>query len=161
MAGTVGESGGALEPLDARSAGLVVTSGRALDWHEPGWGTFVEDSPHAFATRQITSIAGADEMPELSVPTLWQGMHSVAVAMLSGAVFLPGCDGLELRYVSDPAVGQPTRLKFYVTAKTRNWYSGPADAAVEAACAALPRGSPGNVPNAISARAIRVRLAGH
>jgi DNA helicase HerA-like ATPase len=131
---------GDLVPAAKASTGLTTVAGRALDWHEPGWGKFIEDSPHSFATREITSIAGSDEIGDLGMPTLWQGMHSVAAAMLSGAAFMPGCDAIELRYVIEPAIGQASRVRMYVTAKAHNWYSGPAEAAVEAACAALPRG---------------------
>lgn len=125
---------------------LTVSSGYALDWHTAGWGTFVADSPHAFATREVLSVGGSKELGDLAAPTVWQGMRSTSLAMLSGAALSPGCDGLELRYVAVPQLGAATRIRMFVTAKTRSWYSEPAHTAVEAACAALPSGFTWGLP---------------
>ena len=126
--------------------GLTVALGRTLDWHQAGYGTFVENAPQAFATREINAIAGSDEIGVRGSPTVWESIRNAAFGLLSGAVFMPGADALELRYCAQPRPGKQTRLRMYITAKSVSGDCQSADGAVEAACAALPPGFSWGVP---------------
>lgn len=132
--------GGELVPQPSSFSGPNVRVGRALDWHAGGWGEFSEATPHAYATRQVDTIGGAGEIDMQGMPTLWQCMRNTAVRIVSGAAFTPGCDALEIRYVATPQLGAPTSVEMFITAKTKGFHAEPAEAAAEAACAALPAG---------------------
>ncbi len=127
-------------PAPMLSSAVDIAVGRALSWHEPGWGTFLENVPHAFATREIDCVPGSDELAGVGSMPTWQYMRGVALNVLSGAAFMPGCDALELRYVVEPAQNALDRIRMFVTAKARDWHPQVAEAAVKAACAALPKG---------------------
>jgi DNA helicase HerA-like ATPase len=126
-------------PANFGSSAVDVFVGRALDWHEPGWGTFLTDVPHAVATREIDAIPGSGELPVHSSLTPWGFMRGVALQLLSGAAFMPGCDAVELRYITTPTAAGPSRTRMFITAKARDWHPAVAEAAVDAACAALPK----------------------
>lgn len=125
---------------DTPTRGLIVAHGRSLEWHEAGYGRFVEAAPQVFASREVESIAGAEEIDVRGSLTVWAAMRQTAFALVSGAAFLPGVDALELRYVAEPRQSEQTRLRMYITAKSVFGDAGSVQAAVEAACAALPRG---------------------
>ena len=123
-----------------RRAAVQVTVGPALYWDKAGWGTFSQDVSHVFATREVASIAGSGEIDIAGAATMTEAMYQAALGILSGAALMPGCDALELRYLTIPGVGGQARIRMFVTAKTRGRFPVIAEAAVEAACAALPRG---------------------
>jgi DNA helicase HerA-like ATPase len=133
--------------VNERRSDVVVALGRALDWHEAGYGTYVDGVAHVFASREIDAIAGSHEINTEGAATLWEYMHTAAFRVLSAAAFLPDCDGLELRYVADPRLGEPTRLRMFVTAKTLCGSPEAARDIVETACAALPPGFSGGLPH--------------
>ncbi len=135
-----------LVPEVVATGGLIVALGRSLDWQEAGYGTFVENAPQVFASREVDTIAGADEIDVRGSPTVWEAARKAAFGVLSGAAFMPGVDALELRYVAEPRSGQPTRLRMYVTTKSASGASQAVQGAVEAACAALPRGFTWGLP---------------
>lgn len=127
---------GVAVPPDRRAA-VEVTVGPALYWDKAGWGTFSQDVSHVFATREV---AGSGEIDIASAATMTQAMYHAALSILSGAALMPGCDALELRHLTVPGVGGPARIRMFVTAKTQGRFPVIAEAAAEAACAALPRG---------------------
>ncbi|MGH3404114.1 MAG: helicase HerA domain-containing protein [Streptosporangiaceae bacterium] len=123
-----------------RRAAVQVTVGPALSWDKAGWGTFSQEAQHTFATWEVASIAGSGEIDTASSATITEAMYQAALGILSGAALMPGCDALELRYVAVPGAGGRARIRMLVTAKTLGRFPVIAEAAVEAACAALPRG---------------------
>jgi len=127
-------------PLElAPESCLTFATGVAVSWHEPGYPSFEQDVPQAFATREIKSVPDVGELSgALGVPT-WQVMRAAAGSMLSTAAFMPGCEALELRYVAGPEHGH-TRIRMFITAKARTWNVEVARMAVEVACASLPKG---------------------
>ena len=129
-----------------RRAAVQVSVGPALYWDKAGWGTFSQDVSHVLATREVASIAGSGEIDIAGAATMTEAMYQAALGMLSGAALMPGCDALELRYLAVPGTDGPTRVRMFVTAKTRDRAPVIAEAAVEAACAALPQGFDWDVP---------------
>lgn len=112
--------------------------GHALDWHRSGWGTFREEVPHFFSSREVVAIGPMTDVDAANAAPAWEQMRLIASNLLNGAGRAPGCDALELRYVTEPGPGRPTRVRMFLTAMTRGWGPELADGAVEAACAALP-----------------------
>ena len=130
----------------AALATIELATGKAVDWHEPGWPRFESDVPHVFATQEIESVPGADELIGRGAQPAWQIMRAAAGQMISAAGFMPGCEALELRYVVTPERGQ-AHIRMFVSARARTWNIGVAQAAVEAACSALPVGFRRCAPN--------------
>ncbi len=115
--------------------------GHGAQWHEPGLPSFHQEVPHAYATREIVSAPGSAELDGVTPQFLpWQVMRASAASLLSSAAFQPGCDALELRYVSTPVGAGANRIRMFLTAMARDWSPVVAEAAVGAACAALPLG---------------------
>jgi DNA helicase HerA-like ATPase len=123
------------------SDGLELAVGHAVQWHEPGWPKFEHDQPHAYATREIIAAPGSGEL-QLGSSDLapWQAMRGVSLAMLADAALMVGCAAFEVRYVVTPSGSGSGRVQMFITAKTRNWHQGPAQASVAAACEKLPVG---------------------
>lgn len=112
--------------------------GAAAEWDAPGWPQWSEGALHHFATREVVSAPTSAELPAGEEPATV--MHRAAARLVTSAVGVPGCAAVELRYVVEPAAGGPSRVRVYVTAKTRDRDPVVAVTAVEAACAALPSG---------------------
>jgi hypothetical protein len=96
---------------------------------------------HVFATREITSIAGADQFGANDHRDLINRLHEASTGMFSAV----GGNGstVELRYVTEPNPGSPTRVRLYITAKMLSRgdeRDGEVVAMVERACTALPLG---------------------
>lgn len=112
----------------------VVMWGGVFDWHEPD-GTYRDHVSQSFATLEIVSIGSERPFQSPGVSPL-----SMARSVLSSAAFMPGCDALELRYIAEPQLDGPARIRMFVTAKSNHPTAGErlASAAVQAAIAALP-----------------------
>jgi hypothetical protein len=124
----------------ARLGAVAIASGISVNWHEPGYPSYEHDLPHAFATVEVVAIAGAAEMgSDASGQPSWQTVRAAAGSLATSAALMPGCEGLELRYCSQPESGR-ARIRMFVTAKARAWNVEVAHAVLNAACSSLPRG---------------------
>jgi hypothetical protein len=124
--------------LVAQAGGLEPVVGRTLQWHSAGYGTYLDEALHASASCEVLSVAGAQEFG--ATEGVWRHVHAAARQVLAGAAFLPNCDALELRYIAEPRLGDQTRIRAFLTAKTLWQPPVAAEGVVEAACAALPTG---------------------
>ena len=115
-------------------------TGHSAQWHEPGLPSFHKEIPHSYATREVISSPGSKELDGIGSREPWQRMREISLALLSSAAFLPGCDALELRYTATPTGNGPSRVRMFLTAMARDWTPIAAEAAVAAACDALPPG---------------------
>lgn len=136
----VSGNGGNNLPATGGAPSVQLAVGHAVEWHEPGLPSFHLDIPHTYATREIVSAPGSAEMDAIGSQTPWEVMRAASTTLLSSAAFVPGCDALEVRYTTTPAEAGPSRIRMFLTAMVRDWTPVVAEAALEAACAALPRG---------------------
>lgn len=125
--------------------GVIVAQGQAFLWDKAGWGRVVDDATHAFAIREVAAVAGADQFAAADPRALVDSLKLAAAGMLGAAGGGRRGTALELRYVTEPHPGEPTRVRLFVTGKTLGeGNSEPAvagaEGTVEAACAALPDG---------------------
>jgi hypothetical protein len=123
---------------EGRSSGLELAVGHAVSWHEPGWPTFEQDQPHAYATREIVAAPSSSEMGLTTDLAPWQAMRAISLAMLSDAALMVSCAAFEVRYVVSPKGMGSDRIRMFITAKARDWHQEVAQAAVSAACDKLP-----------------------
>jgi DNA helicase HerA-like ATPase len=114
--------------------------GHAVSWHEPGWPQFEQDQPHAFATREIIAAPTRTELDLPAHVPPWEAMRQVSMAVLSDAALMVGCASFEIRYEVTPHADGSSRIRMYLTAKTRSWHQAVAMAAVADACEKLPSG---------------------
>ena len=126
--------------LADRESQVSLASGHSAYWHEPGLPAFNKEIPHSYASREVVSAPGSGELDGVGTRLPWQRMREVAEGILSSAAFQPGCDALELRYNVSPNGSGPSRIRMFMTAMARDWTPVAAEAAVSAACAALPPG---------------------
>ena len=133
--------------IPGHSDGLVVEPGRAVQWHEPGWPTFVEGIPHSYATLEITAApTRSDLVADAGEGSVLRLMHGVSTGMLANAALMAGCAALELRYVAEPVPDGPATIRMFVTAMCHEWTAAPAQAAATTACATLPSGFTWSTP---------------
>jgi DNA helicase HerA-like ATPase len=126
---------------EGHADGLELSVGHAVRWHEPGWPKFEQDQPHAYATREVIAAPNIGEL-QLGSTALaaWQAMRGVSLAILADAALMVGCTAFEVRYVVTPGGSGSGRIQMFMTAKTKDWHQGPAQASVAAACDKLPVG---------------------
>lgn len=129
-----------------RDSGLEVSSGHAVDWHRPGLPQFTPEQPHAYASLEVTAAPTLAEITSTPGQPVWSMMRGAALDLLSTGALMPGCASFEVRYVSVPEPGQPKRVRMFVSAMTRDWHPGIAQAAVSMACARLPAGFTSSTP---------------
>lgn len=130
-------------PARTPPPGAVAARGPAWVWQTAGYGA-ATDAIHAYAAHEVVSVAGASDLAE-DGRDLWTTIRDVSAAMLPRANPADGGAALELRYVTEPNSGGPTRVRLFLTGKARARPSddaplGQAMAVAEYACAALPVG---------------------
>jgi len=134
-----------LHPDRNRDGGTLVAHGAAYVWDQAGWGDVVEDTTYAFATKEITAVAGAAQFGSTEPRAVVERLKLAAEGMLGAAGGGRRGTAVELRYVTEPITGKPTRLRLFLTAKTSGSersrdLAASVESTVEAACAALPDG---------------------
>jgi len=119
---------------------LMKLRGPAYSW-TVGWPEAISEMNHVFATREITSVAGSDQFGANDHRDLISRLHESSTGMFSAAGGIGST--LELRYVTEPNPGSPTRVRLFITAKMLS-HDDERDteviAMVERACSALPLG---------------------
>jgi hypothetical protein len=129
-----------------RDSGLELVVGHSVDWHEPGWPTFLEDQPHAYATREIVSAPTVGELSTPANVAAWEAIRGAALGMLANAALMPGCSAFEVRYVAKPGVSGAARIHMFISARARDWQPIVPQTAVAAACNQLPPGFAWSTP---------------
>jgi hypothetical protein len=124
--------------------GPVVGRGPAYLMRGAGPGQMIPDAFHAFARREISAVARAEEFHCQDRRELIEMLRTAAGGVIGAAGgWTPG-SSLEFLYVTEPRPGQPTRVRLFLTGKALGGdaesAAHDADRVVEHACAALPSG---------------------
>lgn len=132
-----------LSPLGG-DYGPLVGPGPAYLMTGAGPGELVAEAQHAFARREIVAVARDEEFKCKDRRELLETLRGASTGLLAAAGGWSRGASLELRYMTEPRPGQPTRVRLFLTAKALGQdaerVAREADAAVQHACAALPTG---------------------
>jgi Helicase HerA, central domain len=129
-------------PERAQASGVAVVQGDAYLLDRAGWGRVVGGFAHGFATRELGAVAGSSQVSATNPAELAELLREAAEGMLGAAASWTRGTSLELRYVTEPSSTGPTRIRLALTVKAINEAPDAAvavaEAAADAACAALP-----------------------